>query len=123
MILQYRTQIMPDKVHWLHDEDFREPEILECFISWNCRIPLKEYGLTELYIDIQSVDIQYKRYLGNPNHEDIVLSDDVEFKWWDKPNCRTRFIDGSPTPTILPIEVWIGHENDECVVKQIEFSK
>jgi hypothetical protein len=126
MILQYRTYINTDKVRFLHHEDYRAPEIEKCFISWNCRIPLQEDGITKFYIDIDLVVLKYRRYLGNPNkNEEIFLSHKVETESWSKPRCRTRFIDSRPTPYIKPVEIFIGYSDikEENIVNLIEFSK
>ena len=131
MILQYRTTIDSKKVRFLHREDFRAPEIGECIISWECRIPLKEDGITEIYIAIKKVELTYKRYLGNPNNgEEILLSQEITKETFQKQHhqtidCRTRFIDRRPTPCIKPVEIWVEYSDtiEENIVTLIEFSK
>ena len=67
MILQYRTNMESANVKFLHKEDFRSPEIEECIILWECRIPLDADGINDMYIEVKKVEISYKRYIGNPN--------------------------------------------------------
>ena len=126
MILQYRTKIKPEKVHFLHHEDFREPQIQDCLISWECRIPLKEDGITEMYIETKEVCISYRRWLGNPNeNEEITLDKETTIETFRDCNVRVRFIDKNLRPSIKPVEIYIEYNDntEENEATLIEFSK
>ena len=125
MMLQYRSELKPSKVKFLHNEDFRNPEINSCLILWECRIPLEEDGINEMYIEIKKVEISYCRWLGNPNYEDIKKDEEITIIEFNNPRTRIRFIDKLPIVRIKPVEIYVGFcdEAKEYRINCIEFSK